>query len=68
MFLKCLFAIQVEYSHKLTEKRRRDRMNSSMSEIAQLLPSSSPSKQVRLLFVPICTGLWWRHDYFVAVT
>ena len=64
MFLKCLFAIQVEYSHKLTEKRRRDRMNSSMSEIAQLLPSSSPSKQVRLLFVPIklCTGLWWRHD------
>ena len=62
MFLKCLLAIQVEYSHKLTEKRRRDRMNSSMSEIAQLLPSSSPSKQVRLLFVPIGTGLWWRHD------
>ena len=40
---------QVEYSHKLTEKRRRDRMNISMSEIAQLLPSSSVSKQVRLV-------------------
>lgn len=37
---------KVEYSHKLTEKRRRDRMNISMSEIAQLLPSSSDSKQL----------------------
>lgn len=37
---------KVEYSHKLTEKRRRDRMNISMSEIAQLLPSSSESKQL----------------------
>ena len=60
MLLKCLFAIQVEYSHKLTEKRRRDRMNSSMSEIAQLLPSSSPSKQVRLL-------LFYIHMYWPLV-
>ncbi|KAL9984687.1 hypothetical protein ACROYT_G007013 [Oculina patagonica] len=37
---------KTDYSHKLTEKRRRDRMNISMSEIAQLLPSSSASKQL----------------------
>ena len=41
--------VQIEYSHKMTEKRRRDRMNISMSEIAQLLPTSSVSKQVRVL-------------------
>jgi len=39
-------AHKVEYSHRLTEKRRRDRMNTSMSEIAQLLPTSSVPKQM----------------------
>jgi len=42
---------KTEYSHKLTEKRRRDRMNISMSEIAQLLPSSPASKQVFITYI-----------------
>lgn len=37
---------KMEYSHRLAEKRRRDRMNISISEIAQMLPSSSVSKQL----------------------
>ena len=40
--------LQSECSHKVIEKRRRDRINTSLGELSQLLPAQSNGKQVLL--------------------
>ena len=41
-----LIYLQSECSHKVIEKRRRDRINTSLGELSQLLSAQTNGKQV----------------------
>ena len=44
--IKVIHFLQPECSHKVIEKRRRDRINTSLGELSQLLPAQTNGKQV----------------------
>lgn len=44
MYLLLLMKIQDPLSHRIIEKRRRDRMNNCLADLARLLPPSSLRK------------------------